>query len=320
MNINSEFGDYIMARAKILYVEDDKLQAKITIEYLDKEGYDIIHVEDGKSAIKAAKTRPVDIIILDLVLPDMDGNKVSRWLKLDQDTKSIPIIMLTAKGTTMDKVTGLKAGADDYLSKPYNEIELNARISASLRTKALQDELKEKNRLLEEVLEQLETLSVTDPLTEIYNRRYFWNVLEKEFAKSVRFETPIACLLIDVDHFKSINDEYGHSVGDYVLKEIAKIIKNCLRKVDTAARWGGEEFIVLLPETDKEHALNAASRILSEISGYAFKGIRQKITVSIGIASIPGPAIDTPEKFIEISDSALYTAKANGRNRIEIAK
>ena len=308
-----------MALTRILFVEDDKLQAKLTKDYLEKNGYEIIHVENGTSAIKVAKTERVDIIILDLVLPDMDGNEVSRWLKMDEDTKAIPIIMLTAKGSTIDKVTGLKAGADDYLAKPYNEIELNARIYASLRTKALQDELKKKNRELEEVLTQLKTLSITDPLTEIFNRRHFWSILEKEFARYVRFKTPIACLMIDADHFKNINDEYGHHVGDIVLKEIAKIIKNCLRKVDTAARWGGEEFIVLLPETDKEHALNAASRILSEISDHTFTGIQRKITVSIGIASLPGPAIDTPERLIEVSDDALYAAKANGRNRVEIA-
>lgn len=309
-----------MAPTKILFVEDDKLQAKLTKDYLEKNGYEIIHVENGTSAIKVAKTQQVDLIILDLVLPDMDGNEVSRWLKIDQDTKAIPIIMLTAKGSTIDKVTGLKAGADDYLAKPYNEIELNARIYASLRTKALQDELKKKNRELEEVLTELKTLSITDPLTEISNRRHFWSILENEFARSVRFKTPISCLMIDADHFKNINDEYGHLTGDMVLKEIAKIIKNCLRKVDTAARWGGEEFIVLLPETDKEHALNAASRILSEISGHTFAGIQRKITISIGIASLPGPAIDTPEKLIEVSDSALYAAKANGRNRVEIAE
>jgi diguanylate cyclase (GGDEF)-like protein len=309
-----------MALTRILFVEDDKLQAKLTKDYLEKNGYEIIHVENGTSAIKVAKTQHVDLIILDLVLPDMDGNEVSRWLKIDEDTKAIPIIMLTAKGSTTDKVTGLKAGADDYLAKPYNEIELNARIYASLRTKALQDELKKKNRELEEVLTQLKTLSITDPLTEIFNRRHFWGILEIEFARYVRFKTPIACLMIDADHFKNINDEYGHHAGDIVLKEIAKIIKNCLRKLDTAARWGGEEFIALLPETDKENALNAASRILSEISGHTFTGIQRKITVSIGIASLPGPDIDTPEKLIEVSDAALYTAKANGRNRVEIAE
>jgi two-component system, cell cycle response regulator len=309
-----------MPRSKILYVEDDKLQAKVTIDFLEKDGYDVIHVADGKSAIKAAKTHPVDLIILDLVLPDMDGTKISRWLKLDQDTKSIPIIMLTAKGTTMDKVTGLKAGADDYLSKPYNSIELTARISASLRTKALQDELKEKNQLLEEVLAQLEALSMTDPLTEIYNRRFFWNVFEKEFAKSLRFGTPISCIITDADHFKSVNDEYGHNIGDNVLKEIAKIMKNCMRQMDTVARWGGEEFIILLPDTDKTHAINAASRILSDISGYSFEGVPKRITVSIGIASLPGSGIDSPEKLIAASDAALYKAKANGRNRIEIAE
>jgi diguanylate cyclase (GGDEF)-like protein len=287
---------------------------------LEKTGYEIFHVENGTAAIKCAKTQPVDLIILDLVLPDMDGNEVSRWLKLDEDTKTIPIIMLTAKGSTTDKVAGLKAGADDYLAKPYNEIELNARIYASLRTKSLQDELKKKNRELEEVLKKLESLSVTDHLTGIFNRRYFWGALETEFERFIRFKTPIACLMIDVDHFKNINDEYGHWAGDLVLKEIARIIKESLRKIDTVARWGGEEFIVLLPETAREHALNAATRILSEITGHHFLDIREKITVSIGIASLPELKIETPEKLIEASDTALYKAKANGRNRIETAE
>ena len=305
--------------AKILFVEDDKLQAKITRDYLEKNGYEIIHVENGKSAIKVAKTQPVDIIILDLVLPDMDGNEVCRWLKINKDTKAIPIIMLTARGTTMDKVTGLKAGADDYLSKPFSEIELNARIYASLRTKALQDELKEKNRELEEVMEKLKTLAVTDPLTDIYNRRYFWNVLEKEFDRSVRFRTPLSCLMIDVDYFKNINDEYGHHAGDIVLKELAQLVMTCLRKVDTVARWGGEEFIVLLPETDKESALNAARRILEATSSHSFSGITKKITVSIGSATLSESALDTPEKIIHASDTALYAAKSNGRNRIDVS-
>jgi DNA-binding response OmpR family regulator len=133
-----------MANAKLLLVEDDKVQAKITKDFLESAGYEVVLAENGKSAIKAAKTQNADVILLDLVLPDMDGNEVCRWLKLNQDTKGIPIIMLTVKSSTMEKVEGLQAGADDYLPKPYNEIELNARIYASLRTKALQDELREK--------------------------------------------------------------------------------------------------------------------------------------------------------------------------------
>ncbi|MCG2722646.1 MAG: response regulator, partial [Thermodesulfovibrionales bacterium] len=153
-----------MKGKKILLVEDDKLQAKITGEYLESAGYDVILADNGKSAIKSVKTESIDLVILDLVLPDINGNEVCRWLKLNEDTRGIPIIMLTAKGSTMDKVQGLHAGADDYLSKPYNETELNARIYASLRTKALQDELRAKNRQLEEVLSKVEVLASTDPL------------------------------------------------------------------------------------------------------------------------------------------------------------
>jgi diguanylate cyclase (GGDEF)-like protein len=309
-----------MAKAKILLVEDDRLQAKVTKEYLESTGYEVIWVEDGKSTIKAAKTHPVDLILLDLVLPDMDGNDVCRWLKLNQDTRRIPIIIVTVKNSATEKVEGFKAGADDYLSKPYNEIELNARIYACLRTKALQDELREKNRQLEEVLSKVEILAITDPLTELYNRRHFEAIIEKEFNKTVRYKTPTSCLLIDIDHFKSINDEYGHRTGDKVLKEIANLIKNCLRKVDTVARWGGEEFIVLLPETDKEQAVKAASRIIDTIRNHEFADISEKITASIGIASVPESNIESAEKLINVSDNALYEAKTRGRNRIEVAK
>ena len=241
-----------MAESTILLVEDDKLQGKVTKDYLESTGYKVVWAEDGKSAIKAVKTQDIDLIVLDLVLPDINGNEVCRWLKLNQDTRGLPIIMLTAKSSTNDKVTSLTAGADDHLSKPFNESELGARIYACLRTKALQDELRDKNRQLEEVLSKVEVLAITDPLTHLYNRRHFENLIENEFASTARYKSPATCLMIDVDYFKSINDEYGHRTGDIVLKEISLIIKSCLRKVDTVARWGGEEFVVLLPRTKKK--------------------------------------------------------------------
>jgi two-component system cell cycle response regulator len=308
-----------MAKAKILLVEDDKIQAGVTKISLENSGYEVIWVENGKSAIKMAKTQNIDLILLDRILPDLDGNEVARWLKLNEDTKGIPIIVLTVKSSTMEKVTGLEAGADDYLPKPYNEIELNARIYACLRTKALQDELRTKNSQLEDVLLRVEFLAITDPLTELFNRRYFETALEKEFSRSIRYQSPASCLMIDIDYFKRINDEYGHHTGDMVLKEVAEVIKDCIRETDTVARWGGEEFIVLLPETKKEAALNAASRILKVISDHKFSGINSHITVSIGLANIPDPSIDTADKFIHASDLALYEAKEKGRNRIEVA-
>ncbi len=308
-----------MAKAIILLVEDDKVQAKVTKDSLESFGYEVILAADGKSAIKSAKTQKVDVIVLDLVLPDISGNEVSRWLKLNPDTKGIPIIMLTVRSSMTEKVAGLVAGADDYLPKPYDEIELNARIYACLRTKTLQDELREKNRQLEDALLKLEIQAITDPLTELFNRRYFLSAIEKEFNRTVRYKSPTSCLMIDIDHFKNINDAYGHRAGDISLKEAAAIIKICTRDVDKVARWGGEEFIVLLPETGREDALLVAARILGSFSHHAFSAFPDRITVSIGLATAPSPHIDTAEKLIHQADLALYEAKIKGRNRIEVS-
>lgn len=305
-----------MSIPKILLVEDDKIQGLATKQYLETCGYEVTWAEDGKSAIKTIKTQDIDLVVLDLILPDMSGNEVCRWIKLNHDTRGIPIIMLTAKGSTTDKVASLTAGADDHLTKPFNESELNARIYACLRTKALQDELREKNRQLEDLLTKLEILAITDSLTQIYNRRYFESVIEKEFENTLRYKTPASCMMIDVDNFKKINDEFGHRVGDIVLKEIANIIKNNLRKVDVVARWGGEEFITILPRTTKEDTFIAAQRILKAISENKFDGVSWPVTVSIGIASIPDDSVDTAEKLIHKADTAMYEAKNQGRNRV----
>ncbi len=306
-----------MAKAKILLVEDDKLQAKVTLNYLEAMGYKVFWAENGKAAIKIAKTHPVEVILLDLVLPDIDGNEVCRWLKTNNDTKSIPIIMLTVKGATTDKVSGLEAGANDYLPKPYSEIELNARIYACLRTKSLQDKLEEKNKELEAALSKLELLAITDSLTALYNRRHFETIIEKEFIRTTRYMIPTSCLMIDIDHFKRINDRYGHRTGDLVLKEVARLIHQSIREIDVLARWGGEEFIILLPETPRERALDIGKRILAAVSNHRFSSFPEQVTVSIGLSGIPDKSIDSAEKLIHVADVSLYEAKANGRNRIE---
>jgi diguanylate cyclase (GGDEF)-like protein len=309
-----------MAKAKILLVEDSETQAKTTKSFLEKSGYDVVWAENGMAAFKLAKTKQVDLVLLDRVLPDMDGNEVCRWLKLDQDTRVIPIIMLTVRDSTTDKVTGLESGADDYLPKPYNEVELNARIYAALRTKTLQDELRRKNRQLEDMLTRVETLAITDPLTGLFNRRRFETILELEFKKTLRYQTPLSCLMIDIDHFKSVNDTFGHQAGDVVLKEVALLIQRNIREVDTAARWGGEEFAVLVPTINRENASAPANRILKAVGNHKFPDITDlSITVSIGIAGIPNPQIDTGQKLVHAADLAMYEAKKKGRNRIEAA-
>jgi diguanylate cyclase (GGDEF)-like protein len=305
--------------AMVLLVEDSKPQAESVKGFLEGSGYEVVLASDGKSAIKEAVGGNVDVILMDLMLPDMSGMEVCRWLKMNQSTRYIPILMLTAKGEVTDKVAGLEAGADDYLPKPYSEIELNARIYALLRTKALQDELSEKNAQLEKLLEKVETLAVTDPLTELYNRRHIESFIDKELKAAFRYNSPLACLMIDIDGFKAVNDEFGHQAGDAVLREIATIITDGIREVDTAARWGGEEFVVFLPRCSKEDAVHSAHRILQAVSGHGFSAFpKRQITVSIGIAGVPDPSIDSADKLLDAADRAMYQAKKHGRNRIEV--
>lgn len=312
-----------LLKAKILLVEDDREQAQFVRDFLERKGYEVIWAENGASAIKIAKTVPIDLILLDLILPDISGHEVCRWLRLNQDTKGIPIIMLTVKTNINDKIAGLEAGADDFLPKPFDEAELNARIYASLRTKALQDELKERIRQLEDLLHKLEIMAITDHLTEIYNRRHFEEILKREFARATRYNLHLSCLMADIDHFKRINDTYGHGTGDTVLKEIARLIHSSLREVDVIGRWGGEEFVILLTQTKKADAKKIAERILQRVSVYTFHGLpeNENVTLSIGVASIPEDRdIDNWEKLIKAADEALYRAKRNGRNRVELSE
>jgi diguanylate cyclase (GGDEF)-like protein len=310
-----------MAKATILLVEDNKTQSSIIKEFLEKNGYEVIQAEDGMSAFKEAKTKRLDIILLDRILPDIEGSDVCRWLKLDPITRGIPIIMLTEKDSIADRVVGLEAGADDYLPKPFDEHELNARIYVRLRTKSQQDELKQKNQQLEDMLTRVETLAISDSLTGLFNRRRFEFVLSNEFKRAARYKSQLSCLMIDIDHFKMVNDTIGHQGGDSLLQEIAQVIQRCIRDVDTIARWGGEEFVVLSPNTSTENAKLAAVRILNAVSQQTFTGFEGKtVTVSIGIAGLPDPAIDTQEKLINTADLAMYEAKKNGRNRVETAK
>ncbi len=309
-----------MTKANILLVEDNKTQAKIIKDYLDRNGYYVVCVGDGMAAFKAAKTSTVDIILLDRILPDMDGSEVCRWLKLDQSTRDIPIIMLTAKGSMTDKISGLEAGADDYLPKPFDESELNVRIFARLRNKTHQDELKKKNRQLEDMLTRVESLAIMDPLTGVYNRRRFESIFTNEFKRAMRYQLPLTCMMIDIDRFKLVNDAHGHQEGDAMLKEIARIIQTTIREVDTLARWGGEEFVVLSPNTSKDKALLAAERVRKAIAGHEFTRTEtKKATISIGVAGIPDPSIDSQDKLIHAADLAMYHAKKNGRNRVESA-
>jgi len=309
----------VSGKATVLLVEDSSSQARAAELFLRKNGYEVITVASGAAAIAAARTSRVDLVLLDLVLPDITGHEVCRWLKLNGETRGVPIIMLTVKESVEDKVAGLEAGADDYLAKPFNEIELNARIYAALRTKALQDELRQQNRQMEGLLARVEYLAITDPLTGLYNRRRVEAMLEKAWKAVKRYGGELSCFLLDIDLFKSVNDTYGHKVGDSVLRKIAEIVGDNLREVDTVARWGGEEFLAILPQTGAEGARVVVERMLEKIRGCSFEEMPdRRVTASVGIAAF-GKEYDTPDKLVNAADFALLHAKANGRNRIEVA-
>ncbi len=308
-----------IGKSRILLAEDNIAQAGILKCLLEDIGHEVILVEDGVSVFEAVNRQNPDVILLDRLLSDIDGTNICRRLKQNSDTSGIPIIMLTEGGTLSDKVTGLAAGADDYIPKQCHDAELSAVICARLRTKSEWDELKQKTRKLQETLREVETLAHVDPLTGLCNRRRFDEVFSVEFKRAIRYRQPLSCLLLDIDHFKNVNDTYGHGTGDRVLCDTVKLIQKSIRDVDMAARWGGEEFVVLSPNVPKEKALVVGERIRKAVSGHTFRGIEKGVTISIGIASVPDPFINTTQHLIQTADAALYDAKKNGRNRVKIA-
>lgn len=307
--------------AKILIVDDSAFEAKHVKGLLEKEGHAVLLAENGMQGMKMIKFEHPDLILLDLVLPDLSGREVCRWAKLNAETQSIPIIMLTARTEVKERVAGLEEGANDYVTKPCDDSELKARIDAVLREKTLRDQLEKKNLEYEELMRKLERMAITDPVTGLFNRRRFEEMLAQEFERYRRYGAPFSCLMIDVDHFKTINDTYGHDVGDLVLKQTAQTIQGQIRGVDTVARYGGDEFAVLLSQQKREEAMKAAGRILKQVRQLRLKEMKkgEKITLSIGIAALPDPDLKGMDQIVQCADYALYKAKKRGRDCVESA-
>ena len=310
-----------MEKATILIIEDNQFQGKTTKGILEKAGYLVLWEKTGLSGFKTARVEKPDLVLLDVVLPDKDGHEICRFIKMNEAIHDIPVIMLTAKGKVEDKVKGLNIGADDYLPKPFDEMELLARINAFLRIKRLQDALKRKHDQLEKLLRKVETMAITDIGTGLFNRRHFLVNLDKEFTRAKRYNSPLSCIMIDIDHFKKVNDTYGHLVGDSAIEEIGSLIRDNFRNLEISARYGGDEFVILLPETDLEGAEKPALRFLEQIRAHRFKGIADDnlITVSMGITAIPDSEIVSKEDLIRGADYALYKAKKADRNRVEMS-
>jgi diguanylate cyclase (GGDEF)-like protein len=310
----------VSVKGKLLLVEDSDAQGAHIRATLQRQGYDVVWAKSGIEGLKLARIEKPDLIVLDVVMQDMDGLAVCRWLKMSSESRDIPIIMLTVRGELQERVEGLNVGADDYLPKPFADEELDARIFAALRVKATEHELKKRNNELESMLHHVEALAITDPLTGLYNRRRFDDVLRREFAVTRRYGAPLCCLMVDVDHFKRINDLYGHDAGDRVLAGVATRLGSRLREVDLASRFGGEEFAILLPQTPKQGAQVVAERIAAVVRGehFEFSDGSASVTVSVGVAESRDVSGTAPEALVKAADTALYLAKSRGRDQVVV--
>jgi two-component system cell cycle response regulator len=251
-------------------------------------------------------------------MPKVDGFEVARRVKANRALPFVPIIMQTALDSTHDKVQGLEAGADDYITKPIDFAELKARINSMLRIKRLQEALEERERELLEVNERLRHMSQTDGLTGLDNRRHIEERLREMWEHSQRLHEPLACVMVDLDRFKSVNDTYGHQAGDAVLKQLAQILTRVAREIDRVGRYGGEEFMLLLPGTVLDAAVTFAERVRKEVEGhtFTFEGGSLRRTASFGVSAVPHPRIGDCEALVRAADDALYVAKETGRNRV----
>ncbi|UFS69914.1 diguanylate cyclase [Geomonas sp. RF6] len=300
--------------SSVLVIDDSQLIREQVVCTLRSEGlfdqYRVAH--DGLEGFKSLVEGGSDLVICDVEMPRMNGFKFLQLVNSRPELSDIPIIMLTVAMDPQSKIRGLNEGASDYVTKPFDAGELVARVRVQMKIKSLQDELKRANALLKE-------LNNLDHLTNLYNRRYLTEVLEKEFVRVKRSSQELTLVILDIDRFKKINDTYGHQCGDAVLAEIAAVTKASLRTYDIAARYGGEEFVLLLPSTSLSDGVVVAERLRQAVQAISWPAPMRDlaVTVSLGVATYPSPLVDGVESLFRHADEALYRAKIGGRNRVE---
>lgn len=329
-----EEGPTTLEGRLVLVADDDRSVIRQVREGLDGQGYRFLEAEDGAQALTAVRQHHPDLLLMDVEMPGLGGVEVCRIIKANQGNASfgfIPVILMTARRSG-GKVEGLELGADDYLVKPFDMLELSARVKSMLRLKALQDALLQKNRELDKANRELEEkrkalleLSRTDGLTGLINRRHFDERLAAEFARSVRYRASLSCFLLDIDHFKKVNDSHGHPFGDVVIKEVAGVARRTVRDLDVLARYGGEEIVAILPETSPEEAWHVAERVRLGVEAMRLtcrtgpQPVVVQCTVSVGVATFPFPTIDSAAALVQVADQCLYEAKQSGRNLVRQA-
>jgi diguanylate cyclase (GGDEF)-like protein len=292
--------------ATILVVDDERTNLNILADIL-KAKHKVILAKNGKQALERAIKQSPDLILLDIIMPDMNGYQILYEMKNNELLKEIPVIFISALNNDEDEEKGLVLGAVDYISKPFSQAIVLARVNNHIKI-ARQRKL-------------IESIALLDGLTEIPNRRNYDNRINIEIARAVRENTPLSLLILDIDFFKQFNDNYGHSKGDEALKLVATALANTIgRPADFAARIGGEEFAVLLPNTQKHGASHLAESIRSSIEAlgipHQYSGVSSVLTVSIGGTSCWPNQDSGPQELIDVADKMLYRAKNEGRNRV----
>lgn len=291
--------------ATILVVDDEEANLYALRLILESKGYRCLEASSGPEALEIAEASNPDVILLDIHMPEMDGYEVCRRLKENARTRHIPIVFLTARYRDHEEIArGLDAGAYDYVTKPFSAPELMARLGVMVRIRRAEDAARQ--------------ASLTDSLTGLYNRRLLHQRLEEEMARSLRYGAPLSCVMLDLDHFKAVNDSFGHAVGDDVLSQVAAILRRHIRRSDIAVRYGGEEFVLVLFSSAADNARYVAERIRCDVESHEFLAgdTKLKITVSVGIASFPFEGVETTDDLMRRADSALYQAKGAGRNMV----